>query len=204
MKVSVKDQAFASGDFVPPKPTISLLLVDDNGIDIERGLLMTLDGQDVQPQDYVYPDNPADGNEVQVSFCPDLIDGSHVVTAECWDCSGNSSSLDFTVKVQSEFRAEGLGNYPNPVRSRETIFAFVLTGTADHADLRIYTPSGRLVRKFERGRWWDLKEIGYHEVVWDLADEQGISVANGVYFYMLKAKREGRTIKEKGKLAVLR
>jgi hypothetical protein len=204
IKVSVKDQAFASGDFVPPRPSISFMLIDENGIDVRKGFTLQLDGEDVEPSEYVYSAEPIDGNEVQLSYCPYLTDGSHSVKIVCWDCSGNSSSAEFTLRVQSEFRIQGLGNYPNPVRSDETVFAFTLTGTADEAELRIYTPSGRLVRSFDRGRWWDLKEIGYHEVVWDLLDESGFTVANGVYFYQVKATSDEKTIKGTGKLAVLR
>ncbi|TET46720.1 hypothetical protein E3J62_03720 [candidate division TA06 bacterium] len=204
IKVSVKDQAFASGDFVPASPAISFLLIDDNGIDMEKGLLLVLDGEDVGIADYVYPGIFGDANEVQVGFYPHLTDGPHTIRVGCWDCSGNFRSLDFAVQVQSEFQVTGLGNYPNPVESRETVFAFTMTAVADEAELRIYTPSGRLVKSFDRGRWRDLKEIGYHEVVWNLTDEDWFPVANGLYFYMFRAKIENKTIKETGKLAVLR
>lgn len=204
IEVSVKDQAFASGDYVSPSPAISFLLIDDNGIDVEKGLLLVLDGEDVGIADYVYPGTFGDANEVQVGFYPHLADGSHTIRVGCWDCSGNFRSLDFVANVQSGFQVRGLGNYPNPIESRETVFAFTMTAAADEAELRIYTPSGRLVRSFNRGRWRDLREIGYHEVVWNLTDEDWFPVANGLYFYMLRAKIENETIKEMGKLAVLR
>jgi hypothetical protein len=204
IKVSVKDQAFASGDYVPPNPGISFMVSDENGIDVVRGAVILLDGQGVDPGSCVWPTDPADGNELQAAFYPELEDGSHDVSFTCWDCSGNEASVEFTVLVLSDFGIRGLGNYPNPVRSNETVFAFALTGSADEADLKIYTPSGRLVRGFTRGRWWDLSEIGYHEVVWDLTDEDGMPVANGVYFYVLRVETENRVHKENGKMAVLR
>jgi hypothetical protein len=204
IKVSVKDQAFADGDFVPANPEISFLLVDENGIDTERGLVISLDGRQATAGEFVYPEKPSDGNEVQSAFYPELADGTHTISVECWDCVGNYASEELSVTVQTEFRVEYLANYPNPARSNETVFTFVLTGAAEEADLRIYSPSGRVVRTFTRGRWWDLSDIGYHEVPWDLRDEEGIPVANGVYFYVLSAKKEGKAVKEKRKLAVLR
>jgi hypothetical protein len=204
IKLSVKEQAFASGDYVPPNPAISFMLSDENGIDVERGAAVLLDGFAADPGTYVWPARPADGNEFQMSFYPELEDGLHEVYVSCWDCAGNEASLEFEVTVAADFGIRGLGNYPNPVRTNETVFAFALTGATEGADLKIYTTSGRLIRSFDRGRWWDLADIGYHEVVWDLTDEEGMPVANGVYFYVLRVEREGSVHKEKGKMAVLR
>jgi len=204
IKLSVKDQAFASGDYVPRDPAIYFMLSDENGIDVDRGPAILLNGLGVDPGSCVWPERPADGNELQVAFYPKLEDGGHDISVKCWDCAGNEATYDFEVMVASEFGVLGLGNYPNPVRSNETVFAFSLTGGADEAGLAIYSPSGRLVRSFDRGRWWDLADIGYHEVVWNLTDENGMPVANGVYFYVLRIERDGTVHREKGKMAVLR
>ena len=45
---------------------------------------------------------------------------------------------------------------------------------------------------------------GYNEILWDLRDEDGRTIANGVYFYKLTARREGKKAEEIGKLAVIK
>jgi flagellar hook assembly protein FlgD len=57
--------------------------------------------------------------------------------------------------------------------------------------LRIYDPSGRLVRTLAEG---DM-EAGERNVVWDGRDERGHAVPSGVYFCLLSAGEESRRLK---------
>lgn len=78
------------------------------------------------------------------------------------------------------------GNYPNPFNP-ETRIVFALP-TEGRAAIRVYTPSGRLVRTLA-DRVFD---AGPHEVPWDGTDGAGARVASGVYLYRLEAA--GRTL----------
>ena len=79
-----------------------------------------------------------------------------------------------------------LSNYPNPFNP-ETWIPYHLAADAD-VTVTIYNLQGRLVRQLDLG----LQEAGYYvdksrAAYWDGANEDGESVASGVYFYKLDA-----------------
>ena len=90
-------------------------------------------------------------------------------------------------------------NYPNPFE-RETDITFHLTSLADEAVIKIYTVSGRLIRTLEQDN-----VVNFVVTHWDGRDEDGSEVANGVYYYKVRLKREGRKdIFEIGKMMKLK
>ena len=97
------------------------------------------------------------------------------------------------------FRIWDVHNYPNPLK-RETTFTYQLSLDADEVAITIYTTSGRVVQA--------LKEVsgseGYNEVMWDARDADGVLLANGVYFYRIRAVVGEQTAQTLGRLAVLR
>ena len=100
---------------------------------------------------------------------------------------------------ETPFQIWDVHNYPNPLK-RETTFTYQLSLDADEASITIYTTSGRVVQV--------LKEIsgneGYNEVMWDARDADGVLLANGVYFYRIRAVAGEQTTQTLGRLAVLR
>ncbi len=74
-------------------------------------------------------------------------------------------------------------NYPNPFNPSTTISFDIPGGPGDHrsTNLSIYDLRGRRIRTLVDR---DL-EAGRHQVVWDGRDEQGRSIAAGVYIYTL-------------------
>ena len=100
---------------------------------------------------------------------------------------------------ETAFRIWDVHNYPNPLK-RETTFTYLLSLDADEASITIYTTSGRVVNV--------LKEVsgneGYNEVMWEARDADGILLANGVYFYRIRAVAGEQTAQTLGRLAVLR
>ena len=97
------------------------------------------------------------------------------------------------------FQIWDVHNYPNPLK-RETTFTYQLSLDADETSITIYTISGRIVNV--------LKEVsgneGYNEVMWDARDADGVLLANGVYFYRIRAVAGEQTVQTLGRLAVLR
>jgi flagellar hook assembly protein FlgD len=89
------------------------------------------------------------------------------------------------------------------------VFTYRLTGP-DHAaeiSLKIYTVSGRLIRSFrdfldDFGR--PGTQLDYHVLAWDGRDDDGNRLANGVYFYKIKARWQDHSAEQSGKLAILR
>jgi flagellar hook assembly protein FlgD len=75
--------------------------------------------------------------------------------------------------------------YPNPF-SNGTAFTVQLAAPAT-VDLAVYDNNGRLVKSVARGRSVTTQAV----FPWDGCDEQGRSVAPGIYFY-----RAGSTVGE--------
>jgi hypothetical protein len=80
-------------------------------------------------------------------------------------------------------------NYPNPFNP-ETVVRFY-TPTATDAQCDIFNVLGRHVRSVKLGR----VPAGPYQVRWDGRDDDGESVASGVYFYRLTTGDEVRTKK---------
>jgi len=76
----------------------------------------------------------------------------------------------------------------------------LLTRDGDRAEIKIYTTSGRLIRRL---RYLPAK-AGYNEVKWDGRDEEGNPASNGVYFYRVMVLSGGRRISKTGKMIVWR
>jgi hypothetical protein len=72
-------------------------------------------------------------------------------------------------------------NRPNPFVP-ETQIAFELPSVGQ-ADLGIYRPDGRLVRRLVS----EQRAAGRHIVTWDGRDDAGRKVVAGIYFYQLRA-----------------
>lgn len=75
----------------------------------------------------------------------------------------------------------GVDNYPNPFNPTTTI-GFMLPEVSQ-TRLQIYNIRGQLVRKFVSGNL----EAGYHKIVWDGRNENGVKVSSGVYIYQIHA-----------------
>jgi len=72
-------------------------------------------------------------------------------------------------------------NYPNPFNPTTTI-SYDLHHSA-HVQLTIYDALGRQVRQLVNGQ----TNAGQHSVVWNGTDDQGKSVAAGLYFCRMEA-----------------
>lgn len=97
------------------------------------------------------------------------------------------------------FRLSAVHNYPNPLK-RKTTFTYQLSVDADEVSIAIYSTSGRRVAV--------LTELpvneGYNEFLWNAQDADGMPLANGVYFYRIRAIAEDERVEALGRLAVLR
>jgi hypothetical protein len=75
-------------------------------------------------------------------------------------------------------------NFPNPFASSTTIeFQVARPGPVE---LRIYKPTGQLVRKLVAGE----RPAGIERIVWDGRDDDGRELAAGVYFYRVRVGGE--------------
>ena len=100
---------------------------------------------------------------------------------------------------ETEFRISEVHNYPNPLK-RKTTFTYILTLDADEVTITIYTSAGRRIHTLINVA---AKE-GYNETTWNAQDADGRPLANGVYFYKIKAVHDDNKVESFHKLAVIR
>jgi tetratricopeptide (TPR) repeat protein len=74
----------------------------------------------------------------------------------------------------------GVNNYPNPFNP-ETVISFALPADSQ-VSLIIYNIKGQKVRSLINENY----KRGHHKVVWNGRDENGSSVASGIYFYRIQ------------------
>jgi len=206
MEVAFDGRPFAADAWVNSDAAIALRLRDANGIDLAAGKTeLTLDGQPLERESWSLPDSMADGNLIPLTLHPELQPGRHTLLVTTSDCSGNAAPpQEFPFQVAEHFSLNLLGTYPNPFTVRTT-FVYLLSSSADHFSLKIYTAAGRLIRQFNGRNSEDPDPLSadYHEITWDGKDEEGMAVANGVYFYRLTARSGDKSEEKTGKIARL-
>ena len=208
VQVAIDGQSYVPGKWAGLEPRIGIRLQDPNGVDVSSDKVwISLNGESVDQSEIAFPDSLINGNQIVISYNPVLQPGEQVLQIRATDCNQNvSPQFDFVFRTAQEFDIEMLGNYPNPFKD-ETRFAYIFKSPVDEMSLKIFTASGRLIRHVGPQ---DVIEdpnplaADYHEVLWDGRDDEGYQVANGVYFYQLSGRSEGKTKSVTGKLAKIK
>jgi hypothetical protein len=84
--------------------------------------------------------------------------------------------------------------YPNPVKVFEGQREIAFENLPDSAVIEIFTITGRLIRRIE------VEPEDSGRKTWNLSNQQGKSVASGIYIYHIKASTKKKT----GKIGVIR
>ncbi len=208
---TVEGQYFSQGSIAPKNPKISAVIYDRNGVSLDRrNYNIRLNGEPIDSSKIVLPDSLPNSNTVTLTLLPDqTFDvGQNQITFQVADVNGNISDPDtLRFKVVSGFDIKVIGNFPNPF-ANVTTFAFRIEAPEqlDDLNISIYTVSGRRIKKItpEDITSQILNSVGYHEVQWDATDDDGRDIANGIYFYRIKGKLNGKTVEKKGKIAYFR
>jgi hypothetical protein len=195
IELTVDGRHVRSKALVSPNPVLNVILEDESGLNILGNQVQILiDGLPLSSNRIFIPDSVGQSNLLGIKVYPELNVCQHNFSVIVKDVNGNSSTKDFSLRVDDEFDLQVFGNYPNPFTDF-TIFAYYLTSTdiIDDFEIRIFSVSGRLVRKLKNDLNTltpenDPRRIGYNELVWDGTDEDGNPVANGVYFALVRAK----------------
>ncbi|MGE4169736.1 MAG: S8 family serine peptidase [Candidatus Margulisiibacteriota bacterium] len=98
----------------------------------------------------------------------------------------------------SEPSIENVLNFPNPVPASGTTFGFSANSTGT-LELLIFDTRGTQVKRLN-----GVVLATYNTYAWDGKSESGEVLPNGTYFYVVKADLGTKTLKAKGKLAILR
>ncbi len=126
-----------------------------------------------------------------------VLDSDGWVTADGWyvdDVAVFAQTFSSGIDDETGARRLAVSNYPNPFNPRTSI-RYELPA-AGPVELRIYDPSGRLVRRLASGD----ESAGAHEIDWDGTDDRGASVAAGIYF--VRVSTESR--EASGKMVLLK
>ena len=75
--------------------------------------------------------------------------------------------------------------YPNPVEAEEGVFLYRLGENGQNAQVSIYALTGRRIRRDDSPAL-----AGLNSYRWDLRDEKGDRVANGVYLFVLRVESQ--------------
>lgn len=107
----------------------------------------------------------------------------------------------FCLMGQTSTSLNEVFNYPNPAGTGGTHFVYNLSKDSS-VKIVIYTPAGRLVKKLID----ENKLAGKHdEDFYNCTDENGSTLANGIYLYKITATpTEGNSISKTGKLVIIR
>ncbi|HHE39998.1 MAG TPA: T9SS type A sorting domain-containing protein, partial [Candidatus Cloacimonetes bacterium] len=113
--------------------------------------------------------------------------GEAIVDMGCYEYGAPLYDIDEEIPEQNEVSL--LKNFPNPFNA-VTAISFYMPHT-QKATIEIYNIKGQKVRILIQ----DNIETGYHKISWDGTDQHERRIANGVYFYVLKAGNK-QTIKK--------
>ncbi|MBI5805987.1 hypothetical protein HZA73_08070 [candidate division TA06 bacterium] len=181
------------------RPQYSVLIEDPNGINLDS-VWVKKDGALVSRNEYNLPTQPQDHSSVPLAYAPYLADGQHNLEFGACDNLGNRSSVSVQLTVAATFGLYEMACYPTPVDGNYATFYFFVGDHTDKYELKIFTVAGRLIKTFNGGYASGVKTLR-----WDVDDNSGQRVANGVYFYTLEIwSGSGAKQKKTEKLAVLR
>lgn len=203
--------AFRPGGVVKSNPIIIVELEDQSGINTSTvGVGHQLSATISNPErtfnlSSYYSSNLDNYKKGEVRYpLQDLSDGKYTLRVKAWDVQNNSSEAETYFEVHSvdDFAMINAVNYPNPF-SNSTTFTFQRTSfNPINVEIKIYSIAGRLIGNI------NVQNIAenFVRIPWDGKDNDGKTLANGVYFYKLIAhdKNEQRTSETIGKLAIVR
>ena len=202
--ITFDGREIVNGDIVSAKPKILITLKDNSPLRLDTSLFtiifdnipLSFSRPDLRVYETLYPNS-----EYTIEWNPTLKDGRHTLEVLAKDSSGNFSDttsrrMVFYVYNQSDMVF--VYNYPNPFKN-DTYFTFELRGSKipDEFIIKIYTIAGRLIREISVPP--SNMNIGFNRVYWDGRDQDGDSIANGVYFYKIitRLNQETRVITQK-------
>jgi len=211
VQIWIDSKKFETGDYVSTDPLFIAAISDSNGINISgspgRRMLLLLDHSE-DPDDlidvtsgFVYDLNSHTQGELTWQLS-NISEGKHEIQLVVFDNFGVSTiaETDFMATKSDKVAIKDMLPYPNPMQD-DGYFTFVITEPAD-ITITIYTITGRKIRTLKQPNC----EVNFNKIYWNGRDEDGDKIANGTYFYKLKAKHlQNKKITEKiGKVIILK
>jgi hypothetical protein len=190
-----------NGDPINPTPSLEITVATDQTL---SQLWLTVD----TTRTNITPTTEA--SITRVSYKPTLPRGTHSIKIEAIDIDAVSATristkeaVNLLVQTSGDLAVYGTPlNYPNPFNAgtENTTLSYNLSRNSD-LTLTIHDLSGALIAKktFTSGTMGG--RAGYNEVLWDGKADNGETVGNGIYIYVIIA--EGK-VASRGKLMVVK
>ena len=206
-KLNVKFDGFdiLDGDFVADKPQVTFELNYSGNFPYDDTTVVKfiLDNKTIAYSE-MNVDYDTINSIISYQYEPELNNGKHYLKATrkpLYVGDTGETLYEKLFTVSDELKAVDIYNYPNPA-SEETNFTFRLAKVPESLDIRIYTVAGRLVKIFKLKNY-DLK-ADINKIYWDLTDEDGDKIANGVYLYKITLRSGNKIEHYTEKLAIVR
>jgi len=169
------------------------------GKEIERVWLQ----KEIASNRMIWQPQSGNKNDCKLIWKPEFdIDGKYFLRAKAKDMSNNRAGkedYEINFEVVNRSTITYLLNYPNPFTT-STRFVFTLTGSRlpDELRIQIFTVTGRVVREISMEELGTLR-VGQNltDFAWDGTDRWGDRLANGIYFYRVVAKIDGKNIEHR-------
>lgn len=213
ISVWLEDRSFRSGDATSATPKLIVDVRDESGVLVARNVEAIGKEERTYIPLYARIDNQPNVIDLTFYYRPSLNDwragsaekeitlgnGKHTVAVTAADSFGNERTKTVNCVVSDALALWAVMNCPNPF-AEETYFTFVSAAALDSVVIKVFTPTGRLVRKMELGAL----PAGYNQIRWDGRDQRGDPIANGVYFYTITAHAGDQKFVSREKLVKMR
>ena len=208
LSLTVENQGFIDGDYIPDAPTFTARIEDANGIDPHPDkIILTQNGKRIPQDEYTLSTSATNTNLLLVTYSPAtaLQSGNLRIRLQAHDANGNVDDAELNAKVSGGFEIKNIANFPNPFKpgqgkGKGTDFAYYLTRSADKVSLKIYTLTGKLITSVDTLD----ASTSYNEYHFDGLDADGDPLANGVYIYKFTATKDDERVQKVGKIVVIK
>uniref|UniRef100_A0A7C4U6Q0 T9SS type A sorting domain-containing protein n=1 Tax=candidate division WOR-3 bacterium TaxID=2052148 RepID=A0A7C4U6Q0_UNCW3 len=169
-------------DYVDKNSELRIVINDESGIDIRRKENIVLFINNYSNPVYLgdrFKYYTGTFKSWEVTFNLNTESDTLFVEIYCVDNCGNIGKKKIHLIQRSEEEIWGIYNYPNPASSK-TYFTFYTLRDAD-VIISVYSVSGKKI--------WEKKErchSGFNRIEWELVDDYGRNLGNGVYYYSIK------------------
>ena len=198
--LSQNGNTIREGSAIIPGVDLTISLNDSSGINlmetIGHGIRYAFDDDDltlIAGDEFIY--ETCSQGKVQIPV--DLGNSPHSFHfyLEAWDGVNNPSTIDLNLDVlgtpqKNELLLSKVYPFPNPF-SNGTHFTMFVSDIPTTITITVYSLMGAKVIELK-----DTAEEPFFTIPWDGKSESGSSIANGAYFYHVKAEKEGKSVFE--------
>jgi hypothetical protein len=198
--LSQNGNTIREGSAIIPGVDLTISLNDSSGINlmetIGHGIRYAFDDDDltlIAGDEFIY--ETCSQGTVQIPV--DLGNSPHSFHfyLEAWDGVNNPSTIDLNLDVlgtplKNELLLSKVYPFPNPFSSG-THFTMFVSDIPTNITITVYSLMGAKVIELK-----DTAEEPFFTILWDGKSKSGSSIANGAYFYHVKAEKEGKSVFE--------